>query len=157
VTLVEGRAHDRIATGAHPTLARIGLRAGVAVDAPRPVGLGGVRADAGQRVARPRDVTLVLGGAYDRVGAGADPVLARVGLRAGATVRAGRAVGHGLGDALVLGLVANAGVALIAGADARRAGARAAAAGVVHRAEEAVVTGGGVVRMGTGTGAVADV
>src|SRR5439155_971622 len=58
VTLVGRGADDRISTRAHAALAGVGLCARVAVVADAPVGLGGVRARAGRRVAGPRVVTL---------------------------------------------------------------------------------------------------
>src|SRR5205823_4954302 len=56
VTLVGHGADDEVAARAHAPLAGVGLRARVAVVAGAAVGLGGVRAGAGRRVARPRVV-----------------------------------------------------------------------------------------------------
>src|SRR5205823_1630281 len=54
VTLVGHGADDEVAARAHAPLAGVGLRARVADVAGAAVGLGGVRARAGTRVARPR-------------------------------------------------------------------------------------------------------
>src|SRR5205823_3383850 len=83
VTLVGCGADDGVPARAHAALAGVGPRAGVPIGAGAAVGLGGVRARAGTRVARPRVVTLVGRGADDRVPARARAPLARVGPRAG--------------------------------------------------------------------------
>ncbi len=92
MALIAGRADDRVGTGADAALARVGLRAGVAVVAGRAVRARGIRAEAGCRVTRSRVVALIAGRTDDRVGAGTHSALARVGLRAGVAVVAGRAV-----------------------------------------------------------------
>src|SRR5207249_10130867 len=51
VTLVLRRTHDRVAADAAPSRARIALRAGVAVVAPRPIDARAVPAGTGDRVA----------------------------------------------------------------------------------------------------------
>src|SRR5439155_284894 len=76
-------------------LAGIRPRAGVAIAAGAAVGLGGVRARAGTRVARPRVVTLVGRGADDRLYARAQTHLPGAGPVAGVAVAAGAAVGLG--------------------------------------------------------------
>src|SRR5206468_2248405 len=96
VTLVLRSAHDWVAAHARSCLACVGPRAGVAVVARASVGLDGVRARAGTRVARPRVVTLVGCGADDWVPAHAHACLAGVGPRAGVAVVAGAAVGLGV-------------------------------------------------------------
>src|SRR6185503_7825789 len=78
--------------GTRPTLAGVGLRAGVAVVAARAVLLRGVAADAVRGVADARVVALIERTAHDRIAAGAAPALARVGLRARVAVVARRAV-----------------------------------------------------------------
>src|SRR5207247_375329 len=85
----------------------------VTVVAEAPVGLGGIRAGAGVRVARPGLVTLIRGGAEDRGTPLAGAVLAGVGPRAGVPVVAERAIT--LGGALTLrgGLVADGAVACV--------------------------------------------
>src|SRR5439155_1615751 len=60
VSLVGRGADDGVPALAHRGSSDVGLRAGVAVGARAPVGLGGVRACTGRRVARPRAVALVL-------------------------------------------------------------------------------------------------
>src|SRR5207249_3665795 len=92
VTLVGRGADDGISARARATLAGVGPRAGVPIGAGAAVGLGGVRASAVARVARPRVVALVLGSADDRVRAGANAHLTGVGLRARVPVIAGRAI-----------------------------------------------------------------
>src|SRR5439155_54731 len=88
-------ADDGISARARATLAGVGPRAGVPIGAGAAVGLGGVRARAVARVARPRVVALVRGSADDRVRAGANSPLTGVGLRARVPVIAGPAVGLG--------------------------------------------------------------
>src|SRR5438876_731087 len=95
VALILGGAGDGIRAGARAGFARIRARAGVAVVPCRTVRRCGVRAHAGRRVARAGVMALILGGAGDRVRAGARACLARVGARAGIAVVAGRAVGLG--------------------------------------------------------------
>src|SRR3989442_793574 len=85
------RGAPRAAVFACP--ARVRLRAGVAVVAGRAVGGWRVRAEARRRIARARDMALIGGGADYGVRTGADARPARVGLRAGVAVIAGRAVG----------------------------------------------------------------
>src|SRR5207249_2429141 len=142
VALVSCRADDRVPARARALLLRVGLRACVAVVARAPVGLGGVRAGAGGRVAGARIVALVLRGAHDRIAAGAGSYLAGVGSRAGVAIVAGTPVGLG-------GVRAGTGrraarprvVTLVAcGADdGIPAGTHAALAGVGVRARVAVV------------------
>src|SRR5207253_3095120 len=86
VTLIGGSADDGVAARAHPALAGVGLRAGIAVVAAGAIGLRGVRARAIGRITCASDVTLIGGAADDGVAAGADPALAGVGLRAGVAV-----------------------------------------------------------------------
>src|SRR5439155_325759 len=95
VALVLGGADDRVRAPAHSRLTGVGLRAGVPVVACGPVELRGVRAGAGRRVARPRVVALVLGGADDRGRARAHSRPTDVGLRAGVAVVTRRAIGLG--------------------------------------------------------------
>src|SRR5207237_1144578 len=95
VTLVRRGADDGVAARAHAPLAGVGLRARVVVVAGAAVGLGGVRARAGTRVARPRVVTLVGCGADDGVPAHAHAALAGIRPRAGVSIGAGAAVGLG--------------------------------------------------------------
>src|SRR5207249_2201282 len=59
VTLIASRAHDRVGPRADPRLARVALRAGVSVVAPRPVCRIRVRAGARLWIARPRHVALI--------------------------------------------------------------------------------------------------
>src|SRR5206468_8970333 len=116
VALVRGGADDGVAARAHPALAGVGLRAGIAVVARAAVGLRRVRA-------RPRggrtgagSVALVGGGADDGVAAGADAALAGVGLRAGIPVVARAAVGLRRVRARPRGRITGAGgVALVGG------------------------------------------
>src|SRR5437762_2970277 len=159
VALVLGSAGDGVRAGARAGLAGIGARAGAAFVARRAVGLCGVRARAGRRVARAHAVALILGGAGDRIRAGARAGLAGIGARAGVAVVARRAV-------RLCGVGAHAGrrVALpgvvtlvLRGADDgihARAGARFARVGA--RARVAVVAGRAVglrgVRAGAGRG-----
>src|SRR5207249_2408418 len=144
---------DGVRAGARAGLAGIGARAGVAVVARRAVRLCRVRAHAGRRVARPYAVALILGGAGDRIRAGARAGLAGIGARAGVAVVARRAV-------RLRGVRAHAGrrVALpgavpllLRGAvDGIRAGARAGLARVRARARVAVVAGRTVRLRGVG-------
>src|SRR5207245_1863785 len=60
------RADHRVRADAAPVLASVGLRAGVAVVARRPIELRGIRAGARRRVTRSRGVALVGGAAHDR-------------------------------------------------------------------------------------------
>src|SRR5439155_1139647 len=126
VALVEGGADDGIRAGAGPRLAGVGLRAGVAVVAGRPVGLGRVRADTRRRIAGAGAVALIAGGASHRVPARAGPRLTGVGLRAGVAVAASGAVRLGRVRAGARGRVARTGhVALIAGGAGHGVAARA--------------------------------
>src|SRR5439155_197312 len=93
VALVGRGADDGVPARARALLSRVDLGVGVAVVAGVAVGLGGVRARAGSRVARPRVVTLVGCGADDGVPARAHATLAGVGPRAGVPIGAGAAVG----------------------------------------------------------------
>src|SRR5206468_392822 len=74
VTLVGGRAHDRVRARAGTGLAGVGLRAVIAVVAGCAVGLGGIAAGARRGVAGAGRVALVGGRAHDwiraRAGAG---------------------------------------------------------------------------------------
>src|SRR5204862_311266 len=88
-------ADDGVAARAHAPLAGVGLRARVAVVARPAVGLGGVRAGAGRRVAGPRVVTLVGRGADDGIPARAHAALAGVRLCARVAVVADTPVGLG--------------------------------------------------------------
>src|SRR5439155_9953824 len=154
VALVEGGAGDGVADAA-PALAGVGLRAGVAVVARRPIGRGGDGAAARRGVACARRVALVEGGAGDGV-ADAAPALAGVGLRAGVAVVARRPIGRGgVGAAARRGVARARHVALIEGgaadrgllADARIAGIRGARVVVV-------ATGGGRTDLAAGDGRV---
>src|SRR5438046_4983131 len=116
VALVGGRADDGVAAGADPALAGVGLRAGVAVDAGGAVAGVRVGALAGGGVAGAGDVALVGGRADDRAAAGAEPVLAGVGLRAGVAVAARGTIGLDRMRAVAGGGVAGAGgVTLVGG------------------------------------------
>src|SRR5205823_5119277 len=142
VTLVGHGADDEVAARAHAPLAGVGLRARVAVVAGAAVGLGGVRARAGTRVARPRVVTLVGCGADDGVPAHAHAALAGIRPRAGVAIAAGAAVGLGGVRARAGTRVARARVVTLVGrgADDRvRARARTHLARVGPRAGVAVV------------------
>jgi hypothetical protein len=90
--LVDHWTHDRFRPDAGARLTAVRPRALVAVVARRAVGLRGVRAGAGRRVARPGRVTLVGGRARDRVRSGADPVLAGIHLCAGVPVVAAETI-----------------------------------------------------------------
>src|SRR5262249_5549595 len=83
VALIEGGADDLIRHRADARLAGVTLRARVAVVAGRGVGLVRVRAGAGGRLTGARVVTLIEGGAGDRIRARADAGLAGVALGAG--------------------------------------------------------------------------
>src|SRR6185503_13733095 len=95
VALVQRRADDGIHAGTDARLARVGLRTRVPVAAALAVRLGGVRAEAGRRVARSGVVTLIGGRADDGVAAGARAGLAGIGLRAGVAVVAAGTVPFG--------------------------------------------------------------
>ena len=82
MTLVRRGAHDRVRAAADARLARVRLRAGVAVIARGPIRLVRVRADPCACIAGPRDMTLVRRGAHHRVPAHAHPRLAGVTLGA---------------------------------------------------------------------------
>jgi len=119
VALGRCRADDGVRARAHAHLTRVGLRARVAVVARAPVGLGGVRAGAGRRVARPRVVTLVGRGADDGIRARAHATLAGVGVRAPVAVVARAPVGLGGVRACAGGRIAGARVValILRGAD----------------------------------------
>src|SRR5207249_2828866 len=147
VTLVGRGADDGISARARATLAGVGPRAGVPIGAGAAVGLGGVRARAVARVARPRVVALVLGSADDRVRAGANSPLTGVGLRARVPVIAGRAIRLSGVRAGPGGRVARPGVVTLVGHgadDEVAARAHAPLAGVGPRAGVAVVAGAAV-------------
>src|SRR5439155_882646 len=142
VALVGGRADHRVGASAHPALAGVGLRAGVAIVAHLAIALGRTRATSPPRIAAPAGVTLVGGGADDGVAARTYPALAGVGLRAGVAFVARRAVG--LPRFRYAALFRSAGphvVALVGGRADHRVGARAhpALAGVGLRAGVAIV------------------
>ena len=117
----EGRA------GADAGDAGVVDRAGVAVVARAAIVLDWVGADPGPRVAGSGVMALIARGANDRVAAGADARLTRIGLRAGVAVIARAAIGFRRVGADAGGRIADAGqMALIeGGAGARRAHARA--------------------------------
>src|SRR5439155_12253825 len=92
VTLIGGRAGDRIAAPADARLADVAPRAGIRVVAGAAVGLGGVRARAGRRVAGAGVVTRVGRSADDRIRADAGAALAGVGPGARIAVVAARTV-----------------------------------------------------------------
>src|SRR5439155_1069759 len=104
---------DRVSAQAGAGLARVTPGALVTVVAEAPVGLGGIRAGAGVRVARPGLVTLIRGGAEDRGTPLAGAVLAGVGPRAGVPVVAERAITLGGALALRGGLGADGAVACV--------------------------------------------
>src|SRR5439155_1277773 len=138
---------DGVRPRAGARLAGVGLRAAVGVVAGRPVGLGGIGAGAGRRVAGAGVVALVLRRAGGGVRGGGGARLAGVAPGAGVAVVAGGAVGPGGVGADPRRRVAGAGVvALVLGVtDDRRAGeAGAAFTGVGDGARVAVVTGGAV-------------
>lgn len=68
VTLVQGRADHGVCPSALASLAGVGLGTQVAVVAGRAIGLGGVGADTGTRIAGPGHVALVQGHTENRVG-----------------------------------------------------------------------------------------
>src|SRR5437667_112477 len=153
VALVLGGAGDGVRAGAGAGLARIGVRAGVAVVARRAVRLCGVRAHAGRRVARPHAVALILGGAGDRIRAGARAGLAGIGARAGVAVVARRAVrlgGVGAHAGRRVALPAAVELFLRGAADRIRAPAAARFARIGVRAGVAVVAGRAVRLRGVG-------
>src|SRR5204862_7304333 len=80
------------AADAAAVLAGVARRAGAAVVAIRPVGLGQGRADAGRRVARAGDVALIQRGTGDGIGAETGAVPAGIRPRARVAVVAGDAV-----------------------------------------------------------------
>src|SRR5207249_332261 len=144
VALIEGCADDGVRAHADAGLAGVGLGAGVAVRAGRPVRLGRVRARAGRRLTSVGYVELIEGAAAEEFGARADARPARVGLGASITVVAGAAVRRGRVGAGAVGRVTNAGVvALIerAADDGVRARAHARLAGVGLRTGVAVRAG----------------
>src|SRR5207249_3178948 len=147
VTLVGRGADDGISARARATLAGVGPRAGVPIGAGAAVGLGGVRASAVARVARPRVVALVGCGADDGVPAHAHAALAGIRPRAGVAIAAGAAVGLGGVRARAGTRVARPRVVTLVGrgADDRvPARARAPLAGVGPRAGVAIGAGAAV-------------
>src|SRR5262249_3313853 len=142
VTLIGRGADDGVRAYARPRLTGIALRAGVAVGSAGGLGVGRVGADAGGGVARAGAVTVIGGGADDRVGADARPRLTGIALRAGVAVAAGRAIGLGRIGADAGGDIAGAGaVTLIGGGadDGVGADARPRLTGIALRAGVAVV------------------
>lgn len=89
VTLVLRGTRNRISPSASPILARVCLRAGVAIVAGGSVAGVWTGALAGDRVAYTRYVARVLGEANDQIRSGACPVLASIGLCATVPVAAG--------------------------------------------------------------------
>src|SRR5207245_3289506 len=145
VALIERAADDRVRARAHARLAGVGLRTGVAVRAGRPVGLLGIRARAGLRIAGAGVVALSEGGADDGVRPDAGAGLAGVALGAGVAVAAGRAVGLVRVGAGAVGRVAGAGVVgrvARSADDGIRASAGAGLAGIGLRAGGAGGAGG---------------
>src|SRR5262249_55955125 len=143
---------------AHARLTGVPLRAGVAVVAGAAVGLGRIRADPCRRVAGAGAMTLIAGGANDRVGPDAGARLAGVALRAGVGVVAGGAVGLGrIGADAGRGVAGAGGVALVGGRadDGVRADAGARLAGVALRTGVAVIARRGVVGVHAPGGRVA--
>src|SRR5205807_2314274 len=115
VTLVGGRAHDRVRAHAGAPLAGVALRAVIAVVAGCAVGLDGVAAGARRRIAGAGRVALVGGDAHDWIRAHAGAALAGVGPGARVAVVAALAVRLIVTAASSRGGVAGAGgVALVA-------------------------------------------
>src|SRR5439155_1446687 len=143
MALVGGGAHDRVRPRADARLAGVGLRAGVAVVAGRPVELGGIGAGARRGVADAGGVALVGGGAYDRVRAHAGAGRAGVGLRAGVAVVAGRPIElRGIRAGARRRVTRSRGVALVGGgAHDRRTHTDAPLTGVGNGAGVPVVAG----------------
>src|SRR5439155_300483 len=141
VALIEGGADDRVCPDAGAGLAGVGLGAGIAVGAGAAVRLGRGGAGAVGRITSTGDVTLIEGGADDRVRPDAGAGLAGVDLGAGIAVGAGAAVRLGRRGAGAVGRIAGAGdVALIEGGadDGVRPDAAAGLAGVALGAGVAV-------------------
>ncbi len=92
VTLIGGRADDRIRTDACACLSAIALRTGVAVSTRAAIRLCRVGAQTRARIARASHVTLIEGGADNGIAANAAAALAAVGLRTGVAVSARAAV-----------------------------------------------------------------
>src|SRR5262249_51204316 len=92
VALSTGAADDRVASGADAGLARVGLRARIAIVARGSVGLRRTGADARGGIADARIVTLIRGSADDRGPARAGARLARIDLSARVPVVAGGAI-----------------------------------------------------------------
>src|SRR5439155_1470197 len=86
VTLIEGRADDRVRSRADARLAGVALRAGIAVGAGATVRLVRVGAGAARRIAGAGIVTLIEGRAHDGVFAPTNTRPAGVGLGAGIAV-----------------------------------------------------------------------
>src|SRR5207253_1051486 len=144
VALVGGGAGDGVAARAHPALAGVGLRAGVAVVAGAAVGLRRVRARPRGGITGAGSVALFGGGAGDGVAARAPSPPRRSSVLAGIAVVAGAAVGLRRVRARPRGGITGAGgVALVGGGagDGVAAGAHPALAGVGLRAGIAVVAG----------------
>src|SRR5262249_21567348 len=140
-------ADDRVRARADAGLAAVALGAGIAVVAARTVGGRRIRALAALRIARAGHVTLIEGGADDRISPRADAGLAAVALGAGAALVTRRAAGGGGVGALAALRVAGAGGgALVGGGADDRLAADAAAglAGIAGRAGVAVAAGGPV-------------
>src|SRR5262249_49176765 len=93
--VAEGGIDAARRSGADAGAAGVGARTAVAVVARGTLGLRGIRADGGQRIADADVVTLIERAARDRVVADADAALARVRLRARGAVVARRGVGLG--------------------------------------------------------------
>src|SRR4029078_10994016 len=92
VALIGGRTHDRVRAGTRTALARVALRAGIAVAARGTIGLRGARTNARLRIAGARGVALVGGGADDGAGTEAHARHAGVDLGAGVAVVARGAI-----------------------------------------------------------------
>src|SRR5262249_46869380 len=146
-TLIIAGANDLIGASANPALARVGLRAGVAIVAGGAVRLGGIRAQAGYGIARARVMALIASGADFGIGAGAGPRLARIGLRASVAIVTGSAVRLGGIRALTCHGIARPRImALIAGRTSNWIGARASAAvaGIGLRASVSIIAYGAI-------------
>src|SRR6266849_1734244 len=92
MALIQRRADHRVRADTSAGLAGIGLRTGIAVVAGRSVGFRRLRATASRDIARAYVVTLIQRRADHWVRADASAGLARIGLRTGIAVVAGRAV-----------------------------------------------------------------
>ena len=86
VALIGGRTGDGSGPHTTPRLATVRLGTGVGIVTNGTIRQGGVRTLSGGRIARPRPMTLVRGSTGHRVGPGAAPRLAGVGLRAGIAI-----------------------------------------------------------------------